>query len=565
MGIIRVLHEKVISQIAAGEVIERPASIVRELIDNSIDAGSTRINVLIEKGGKARIRVSDNGHGMVRDDLLLSIERHATSKITSVEELFSIRSLGFRGEALPSIGAVSRMEITSRPAQQISGNRLKVFGGQVRSIDEVGCPPGTLVDVRDLFFNLPARRKFLKGDKTETDHIVDLLARVGLPYNRVHFKLDVEDRTVINLAPCSGPAGRFQAVFGADAGSSMTETALDLPGFQIRAWLGDPDFARSRADRILLYVNQRHVRDRLLMHAVMEGYGQRLMRGRYPQVVVFLEADPSQVDVNVHPAKHEIRLQDGRIVHQALIAAVQKGLGRNIHPVSETSVTPFAVPGNQEYLTQMVLEPTADYVEQEERPASAGTEKEFRILGQLLETYILFETPEGLSVMDQHAAHERIVYENLRKSYGSSGPEVQSFLIPQSLEFSLKDAGMITEKLDSMRALGFELEPFGGTTFLLRSVPSLLLHTPWEKFFSELIPVLGEDGPMDENIISDKSLTIMACHGAIRAGHRLSQQEMTNLVKQLFCTSLPTNCPHGRPTMRRFSLQELEKSFRRTV
>jgi DNA mismatch repair protein MutL len=301
------------------------------------------------------------------------------------------------------------------------------------------------------------------------------------------------------------------------------------------------------------------------MHAVMEGYGQRLMKGRYPQIVVFLDVDPSQIDVNVHPAKHEIRLQQGRIIHQALIAAVQRGLGRNFYPISETSVAPFGTSLHREYPTQMALEPPADYVEPEGGPAAGGTEIEFRVLGQLRGTYILFETPEGLSVMDQHAAHERIVYENLRKSYGSSGPEVQPFLIPHSLEFSMKDAGLIMRKLDSLRALGFELEPFGGTTFLLRSVPSLFVHTRWEKLFAELIPVLGEDGPVEENVLSDKSLTIMACHGAIRAGQRLSEQEMTNLVKQLFCTALPTNCPHGRPTLRRFSIEELEKLFRRTV
>ncbi|RJR38403.1 MAG: DNA mismatch repair endonuclease MutL [Desulfobacteraceae bacterium] len=564
MGIVRVLHERVISQIAAGEVIERPASIVRELIDNSLDAESTRIHVVIEKGGKSRIRVSDNGFGMVRDDLILSIERHATSKITSVEELFSIRSLGFRGEALPSIGAVSKMEITSRASKEISGNRLKVSGGKLLSIDEVGCPRGTLVEVRDLFFNLPARRKFLKGDKTESDHIADLLARVGLPYNLVHFRLDEGDRTLINLAPCSDPGGRFHAVFG-EVGASMTETSLESPGCRIHAWLGNPDLARSRADRLLLYVNQRHVRDKLLMHAVMEGYGQRLMRGRYPQVVLFLDVDPSEVDVNVHPAKHEVRLQQGSVIHQTVIAAVRKGLGRNIHPVQEEAAAPLASPVHREYPLQMAFEPPGRYAEPERRPEPAGEEREFRVVGQLRETYILLETPEGLSIMDQHAAHERVVYEALRRSYGSSGPEVQAFLIPQNLEFSLKDGAVLMDRLESLKSLGFELEPFGGTTFLLRSAPSLLINTRWEKFFMELIPALADNGPLDANMATDKSLTIMACHGAIRAGHRLSQQEMTNLVKQLFATTLPTNCPHGRPTLRRFSVEELEKLFRRTV
>jgi DNA mismatch repair protein MutL len=569
MGIIRVLHEKVVSQIAAGEVIDRPASVVRELVDNSIDAGSGRIFVLIEKGGKSLIRVSDNGAGMVRDDLLLSIERHATSKISSVSELFAIASLGFRGEALPSIGAVSKMEITSRPKEEIAGHRLKVSGGRVRSIDEVGCPPGTLVEVRDLFFNLPARKKFLKGERTETDQILDLLVSIGLPYHQVHFRLDSGERTLLNLPPTTELRNRFPGVFGPEVGSSLKETSLDNRDFRIKAFLGDPEHARSRADRILLYVNRRHVRDKLIMHAVMEGYGQRLMKGRYPQAVVFLDVNPSLVDVNVHPAKQEVRLQQGRIIHEALIGAVQRALGRELHPVSGVVLTPFEAAVHEDHPLQMALEPPAGYKQQERGEGSSGAQAELQILGQLRETYILSETPEGLLVVDQHAAHERVVYEMLRRSYGSSGPEVQAFLIPKRLEFSLKDAATVSEKLDSIRALGFDVEPFGGTTFLLRSVPSLLIDTRWENLFSELIPTLQE-GNLEEgdpvvNGVSDRVLTIMACHGAIRAGQHLSQQEMAHLVRQLFCTALPTNCPHGRPTFRKFSIEEMERLFRRSV
>ncbi len=564
MGIIRVLHEKVISQIAAGEVIERPASIVRELIDNSIDAGSGRIFVWIEKGGKGLIRVSDNGAGMVRDDLLLSVERHATSKISSVSELFSIASLGFRGEALPSIGAVSKMEITSRPKEQVGGHRLKVSGGRVLSIEEVGCPAGTLVEVRDLFFNLPARKKFLKGERTETDQILDLLVRTGLPYYQIHFRLDSGDRTLINLAPTPDLRHRFPALFGPDVGSSMQEASLESADFRIKAFLGDPEYARSRADRILLYVNRRHVRDKLIMHAVMEGYGQRLMKGRYPQAVVFLDVNPSLVDVNVHPAKQEVRLQQGRTIHDALIATIQRTLGREMRPVSGADAALFEPALHQEPPLQMALEPPAGYRHPQGRQEPAEAPMEFQVLGQFRETYILLETPEGLLVMDQHAAHERVVYEKLSRSYGSSGPEVQAFLIPQQLEFSLKDAGTIMEKLDSIRALGFDVEPFGGTTFLLRSVPALLADTQWGKLFSDLLPALEEGDPV-ENGVSDRLLTVMACHGAIRAGQRLSEQEMAHLVRQLYSTALPTNCPHGRPTIRKFSIEEMERLFRRAV
>jgi DNA mismatch repair protein MutL len=564
MGIIRVLHEKVISQIAAGEVIERPASVVRELIDNSIDAGAARIDVLIEQGGKGLIRVSDNGAGMVRDDLLLSIERHATSKISSVPELFSIASLGFRGEALPSIAAVSRLEITSRPHDQLSGHRLKVTGGRVRSVDEVGCPPGTVVEVRDLFFNLPARKKFLKGDKTETDQILDLLVRTGLPYHPIHFRLHMGDRLLINLSPSSELRNRFPAVFGPDVGGSMVESSLEGTTFSITGFLGDPLFARSRADRLLLYVNGRHVRDKLLMHAVMEGYGQRLMKGRYPQAAIFLQVDPSMVDVNVHPAKQEVRLQQGRMIHQALVSAVQRGLGKEPHPVSEPALAPLQSPDHRDVPPPMAFEPPARYREEERAALPAGPEKEFRVLGQLRETYILFETREGLLVMDQHAAHERVVYENLRRSCGSSGPQVQGFLIPQTLELSVRDAGIISDRLEPLRDLGFEIEPFGGTTFLLRSVPSPLVGAHWEKLFSELIPILVDNVP-DRSALHDRLLTVLACHGAVRAGQRLSSLEMEKLVGQLFATAVPTNCPHGRPTFRKFSIEELERLFRRTV
>lgn len=565
MGIIRVLHEKVVSQIAAGEIIERPASVVRELLDNSIDAGSRRIFILLERGGKARIRVSDDGSGMQRDDLLLCIERHATSKISSVSELFSIRSLGFRGEALPSIGAVSRMEITTRPHDLLAGHRLKVAGGSLRSIEEIGCPAGTVVDVRDLFFNLPARKKFLKGERTECDQVTEVVTRLGLPYLKVHFRLDEGDRTLINLPVSTEMNHRLSAIFGREVAVCMQEESLETRDFRLRLYLGDPDHARSKADRILFYVNQRSIRDRLLMHAVMEGYGQRLMRGRYPQAVVFLDVEPSLVDVNVHPAKLEVRLQQGRDIHPVLIETVQRRFGRKIYPVSD-SHPEMSVDSVGRSSSQMAFEPPAQYEPQggENQKAAGWSAEDFRILGQVGETYIVFETRQGFVLMDQHAAHERILYEGLRNSYRASKLETQCFLIPPRLELSLKDAGVVMGSLSQLRDLGLEVEPFGGTTFLLRSVPSLLLNTRWDRLFPDLIPALEGSGSIDKGDVDNDFLKILACHGAIKAGDRLTVDEMTHLVRELSGTSLPTNCPHGRPTLRRYSFEELEKSFRRT-
>lgn len=564
MGVIRVLHEKVVSQIAAGEVIERPASVVRELVDNSIDSGARKVFIQIENGGRRLIRVSDDGAGMERDDLLLSIESHATSKISSVSDLFSIHSLGFRGEALPSIGAVSRMEITTRPHDQLAGHRLKVAAGRVRSIEEVGCPPGTIVEARDLFFNLPARKKFLKGERAETDQILELVGRAGLPHLLIHFRLDEGDRSLLNLAPSTEEQGRFPALFGREAAGSMIEVSRDFGDWRVRAYLGDPDFARSRADRILLYVNRRHVRDRLLMHAVMEGYGQRLMKGRYPQAVIFLEVDPSHVDVNVHPAKQEVRLQRGREIHQALIAVVQKGLGKKDPFFTAEDTEPPRLPETVGPAFQMAFEAPVEYESPGKKDLQGSREEDYRVVGQLRGTYIVLEDAGGFVLMDQHAAHERVLYDALSRSSDSSRIETQAFLIPPTVDLSVKDAGTLTQRLGELLGLGFEVEPFGGTTFLIRSVPAVLANVGWEKFFCDLIPVL-EEGPSSQSAVLDRLLTVMACHGAIRAGDRLSQEEMARLVRQLFATGLPAHCPHGRPTLRRFGFDEIERTFRRVV
>jgi DNA mismatch repair protein MutL len=578
MNVIRILPEKVASQIAAGEVIERPASVVREMLDNSIDAGSTRIVVEIGNGGKRLIRVSDNGVGMNRDDLLLCLERHATSKIKSASDLFSVDSLGFRGEALPSTASVSRMEITSRPKEQLVGHRVKVDGGKLRSVDEVGCPAGTIAEVRDLFYSMPARRKFLRADKTETAHIIDTFSRIALPFLHIHFTLEDRAKTILNLPLSENDLNRLSVLMGRDVARTMVDLDQQAGELKVKAYLAPPDLNRSRGDRIFIYVNNRSIRDRLVTRAIMEGYGQRLMKGRYPQVVIFLEVAPSLVDINVHPTKQEIRFHNSRLVYQTIISVVEDTLGQRFHAVFETGFDQgyreLREAGKSHLSGVDMAEPKSEYLLgaagslgvpealfQETHIVKEGPQ----VIGQLKDTYILCQTRDGLLMVDQHAAHERIVYETLKRAYQTMKMERQSFLIPHKLEVTLNEARIIQQKLDQLVKLGFELEHFGGSTFLLRSAPSSLIDAPWENFLHDLILVLEEEEDLSSDKAMDKLLTVMACHGALRAGKRMSHEEMTLLLHQLKEMDLPTNCPHGRPILKKFSYYEIEKMFKRIV
>jgi DNA mismatch repair protein MutL len=574
MGKIRILSEQVANQIAAGEVIDRPASVVRELLDNSIDAGADRIDVKIEEGGKRLIRLRDNGSGMDKEDMLLALERHATSKITTFSELFSIKTLGFRGEALPSICSVSRVEIISRPADQLIGYRVKASGGVIESIDETGCPVGTIIEARDLYFNTPARRKFLKSERTETSQIIDTLSRIILPFTHIHVRVDDSEKTLLNLPASDNELNRLSVLFGRDVAISLTDTCREVEGIKIRSYMASPDLSRNRGDRIYIYINNRNIRDKLAIRAIMEAYGQRLMKGRYPQVVVFLEIDPSSVDVNVHPAKQEVRFHQGHTVYMAISSTIEKALRDQFssHPYTGHQMSAATTVAKYTSRARMA-EPTWEYhgVEKGEvkdkkiEITQAPLLKELpQIIGQLKDTYLLFQGRDGLLLVDQHAAHERILYETLKKNYLASKVERQTFLIPIRLELSLKEGGILLEKIDQMAALGFELEHFGGSTFLLRSVPSILVNVEWQAFLMDLIPILEEELLVNERAM-DRLLTVMACHGAIKSGQKMSHREINMLIEQLDEMDLPTNCPHGRPVFRKFSYYEIEKMFKRVV
>lgn len=572
MNVIRVLPEEVACQIAAGEVIERPASIIKELIDNSIDAKADRIDIRIEDGGKRLVRVKDNGVGMSREDLLLCVQRHATSKVQHAQDLFQIRSLGFRGEALPSMASVSRMEVLSLPRGGLVGHRLRISGGQMEGIEETGMPAGTIVEVKDLFFNLPARRKFLRGTRTEMDRLVDTALRTLLPFPEVGLLLTDGERRVLDLPPTTDPVERLVAVLGRQVAETLVSGVEDRGQLRVKVYGAPGEMARSRADRLYVYVNGRAVRDKLLIRAILDGYGQRLMKGQYPQAAVFVDMAPEQVDVNVHPTKQEVRFQNSQQIFHAVVHAfsiafsgsspllpgheyIDNGLslGEKPHPfVSENQGTYGILP-----------EPRARFQEPdlpEERPLE---EKPF-VIGQLAHTYILCETPRGLLIVDQHAAHERILYETLSSSMNRSQVEVQGLLIPLELELSPGDRQTALARAEELQALGIHLEHFGGNTFLLTGVPVWLEHVPWERALPELLSELNNTGKPREALI-DRMVMLMACHGAIRAGQPLSRQEMDRLLMDLGHKQLPTHCPHGRPIFMEFSHLDMEKMFKRVV
>ena len=584
MNTIRILPEKLASQIAAGEVVDRPASVVRELTDNSIDAGADRIVVRIEGGGKRLIKVTDNGTGMSKDDLLLCVERHATSKIETASDLLNVKSLGFRGEALPSMAAVSRMQITSLPQGQLTGHRLKISGGKLLAIEETGAPAGTIVEIKDLFFNIPARRKFLRAARTETDHIVDVISRAAMPFPRIGFRLEDGAKKILNLPVSGDTLSRLSGLMGRKVGEAIMEAEERYGDLSIKVYAAPPDFARSRGDRLFVYVNGRNIRDRFVTKAIMDGYGKRLMKGRYPQVALFIDIDPLEIDVNVHPTKQEIRFRNSRKVFQAIVSTIENRLARLPHPFSgQEFIGSEAVPARKGLLYSVsdsfISEPPWEYSPGSERNESldqtvyrsrtAPLEQSVvpagaRIIGQLGNTYILCQVEEGLLIVDQHAAHERVVYENLKRSLAASRVEIQGLLIPYELELSTKEKRVILGKGDRLRGFGIEIDHFGGNTFLLRAVPALLKNVDWNSFISEFVTEF-EEGTPDEDVLLDKAVTLMACHGAIRAGQRLSHEEMVRLLSELGEMDLPTNCPHGRPIFKRFTYYEMEKMFKRVV
>jgi len=606
---IRQLPDTLINQIAAGEVVERPASVVKELVENALDAGARRVDIDLEEGGVRLIRIRDDGGGIAADELLLAVARHATSKIASLDDLESVATLGFRGEALPSIASVSRFALSSRRGDDEHGASLQVDGGNLGVVAPKSHPQGTTVEVRDLFYNVPARRKFLRAERTELGHIEEWLRSLALA------RPDVELRVSHNGKPSRRYKGDSELFSGErlveTLGEEFAKHALRIehvlrqaPGergesrLRLHGWIAQPVYSRASADQQYLYVNGRPVRDRSVAHAAKQAYADVLFHGRQPAYVLFLELDPTRVDVNVHPAKHEVRFRDARLIHDFVyrglheaLAETRAGAGVAVSTDASHAVMPAGGPGSvrhagwggvapQPNLSLRVDEArtayAALYAQQPPRdmPAAfnAGLPEtpDERVpplgyaIAQLHGVYVLSETADGLIVVDMHAAHERIGYEKLKNAHDGAGLRTQPLLVPQAVAVSEREADVAEREAGTLAELGFEVSRTGPQSLLLRSVPALLAHGDVEALLRDVLADLREHGEsLRIRAARDELLSTMACHGAIRANRRLTIPEMNALLREMEITERSGQCNHGRPTWARFTLPEIDRWFLR--
>jgi DNA mismatch repair protein MutL len=589
---IQVLPSHLINQIAAGEVIERPASVVKELLENSLDAGADAVEVDIEQGGLRRIRVRDNGCGIPQEELALALSRHATSKIATLEDLERIASLGFRGEALPSIASVSRLRLSSTAAGAVSGWSVQGDGAErAPEPAPVAHPPGTTIEVADLFYNTPARRKFMRTEATEFKHIEQLVRRLALSCFPVALTLQHNQRVVLRLPHARSREEQEQRVARL-CGQVFLEQVVYVEhaaaGMALRGWIALPTFSRSQPDLQFFYVNNRMVRDKLVTHAVRQAYADVLYQGRHPAFVLFLDMDPAAVDVNAHPTKFEVRFRDSRLVHDFLSRTIQEALA-GVRP-ADTRAAPRAPsppepspPAGQPWahrapsqagLALDVREQLAGYAALHPRPAGAppalaepAPEADYPLgfaLAQLHGVYILAQNARGLVLVDMHAAHERITYEGLKSAYAAQGIRSQPLLVPLGVRVSQREAETCESHQEWFAALGFEIDRSGPEQLLVRQVPVLLHGADIDTLVRDVLADLLEHGAsrrLQETM--NELLSTMACHGSVRANRRLGVEEMNALLRDLENTERGGQCNHGRPTWVQIELAELDRQFLR--
>ena len=616
---IRQLPEILINQIAAGEVVERPASVVKELVENAIDAGASRVDIELEEGGARLIRIRDNGCGIEPAELPLAISRHATSKIASLDDLEAVATLGFRGEALPSIASVSRFTLASRRHDAEHGASLQVDGGRVGEVTPRSHAPGTTVEVRDLFYNVPARRKFLRAERTELGHVEEWLRSLALARPDVELRIAHNGKPARRYKPGDLHSElRLAETLGEDFASQCLRVDHTGAGLRLHGWIALPQYSRSSTDQQYFYVNGRAVRDRSVAHAVKLAYSDVLYNGRHPAYVLFLELDPTRVDVNVHPAKHEVRFRDARLVHDFVyrtlkdaLAQTRAGLDGGQVSAMVAGAPAIAPPAGSGYGLQRppgtaggggggwprqqvplglpVAEAPAAYAalyaggagaKVDAAPGMAGglafqpglpppsADGQVPPLGfalaQLHGIYILSECAEGLIVVDMHAAHERIGYERLKTAHDSIGLHAQPLLVPLTLMVGEREADTAEREAATLAALGFEVNRAGPGALMVRSVPALLAHAEPDALLRDVIADLREHG-QSRRVASarDELLGTMACHGAVRANRRLGVAEMNALLRDMEATERSGQCNHGRPTWARFTLAEIDRWFLR--
>jgi DNA mismatch repair protein MutL len=594
---IQLLSPRLANQIAAGEVVERPASVIKELLENSLDAGSSRVEIDIEEGGVRLMRVRDDGYGIEQEDLPLALARHATSKIVELEDLEQVQSLGFRGEALASISSVSRLAVISNASED--AGRGWCARGEGRdmavSVEPAPHPRGTTVEVRDLFFNTPARRKFLRAEKTEFGHIEDMVRRLSLSRFEVGFQLRHNGRVVHGVRACATDLERERRI-AAVCGPEFIEHALAIDtragDLRLWGWVALPTFSRSQADMQHFYVNGRAIRDKLVGHAIRQAYQDVLFHGRHPAFVLYLEVAPGNVDVNVHPTKHEVRFRDGRTVHDFLFRSLHRALA-DVRPqdrvvaaagLVETELAPeqsalmLAEPrsawqptanNGSTYSPAVVREQLAGYRQlYGETPALQANPTEAPPLGyavaQLAGVYILAENAQGLIVVDMHAAHERITYERMKNARTGEGIRSQPLLVPRSLAVSQREADHADQQVDAFAELGFQIERAGPETLLIRAIPALLRDAEVDQLVRDVLADLQEHGSSSRiEAHANEILGTMACHAAVRANRRLTLPEMNALLRDMEDTERSGQCNHGRPTWVQVSMAELDKLFLR--
>jgi DNA mismatch repair protein MutL len=586
---IRLLPPVLVNRIAAGEVIERPAAAVKELVENAIDAGASRIDVALREGGQALLAVTDNGGGMTADELALAVERHCTSKLPE-DDLLRIAALGFRGEALPSIGAVSRMRIVSRPPAAENAWELQVEAGAKSAPVPAAHPPGTRVEVRDLFFATPARLKFLKTPRTERDLAVDAVRRLGMAYPSVSFTvIGDEDRVLLRLAAAAEPAtaaarrARLAALLGRDFAENSVEIDAERSGFRLTGLIGLPTLNRAAPRDQYLVVNGRPVRDKLLVGAVRGAYQDVLARDRHPIVALFLDGPPQEIDVNVHPAKAEVRFRNAALVRGLIVGALRNALGAAGHRASSTvanaalaafrpggtaaaeNAPRFAFPLPPRSPSLALAESANNFLRPTEEPAPSAEEARLGTArAQLHGTYILAETKTGIVLVDQHAAHERLVYERMKEALAAHGVARQALLLPEVVELDEAGAARLAVRAEELAEFGLLLEPFGPGAVVVREVPALLPGLDVKALVRDLADELAEWG--DTLALKERIETVcgtLACHTSVRAGRRLSPAEMDALLRQMEATPNSGQCNHGRPTYIALDLADIERLFGR--
>ncbi len=593
---VRVLPPELADQIAAGEVVERPASVVKELVENAIDAGARRIDVEIDGGGRRLIRVVDDGWGMAPDDARLALRRHATSKLASADDLWGLATFGFRGEALPSIAAVSRLTVTTRPADADAGFRLTVEAGIETDAREAGIPVGTQVEMRDLFFNTPARAKFLKSEATETANVSEALLRLALAHPAVHLRLRVGGRVALDLPPHPDLGERVRAALARRGAGALHEAAGVEGGHTVRAFLAGPEEASNTTRSTFLFVGGRFVRDRSLLHALALGYGPLLEKGRYPLAALFLDVPGAEVDVNVHPQKLEVRFARAQEVYAAVRHVVGGAIARAPwlrSPDDVRSIRTFTQPpafrappldgpgGERVVVTgggfswPRVAQSALPLATREaggapslrETPPVWNAPRFFAALtyvGQIHRTYLVCEAPDELILIDQHAAHERVAYARLRAAHARRQMPRQQLLFPIPIEVG-EVAAAVAANGEALAALGFEVAPDGPGRVLLRAVPEPLKDADPKPLLREVLAELGEGTPLVDSDLErvDHLLATIACHSVVRAGDVLGRPEALALLAQLDDVDLRSHCPHGRPVLLRMPLGEIERRFGR--